>query len=116
MHLHYPVAQAVDYHLQHPQMHHVQRVAGAGKILEVAAAIDAQAIIRGVVDTAKTKRRTALASLARMVVNDIEDHFDPGFVKQLDHVLELGDLSAECAIRSEPYVGGEIANRVVTPI
>src|SRR5258708_33236365 len=94
----------------------VERITGAGEILVVALAVRAEPIVRSVVETAKTNRRTAVSSLSRMVKNDVEDHLDPGRMKRFDHLLEFSDMGAERAMRAEPDIRREIANCVVAPI
>ena len=53
-----------------------------------------------------------VVALAGVVVDDIENHLDPGRVQRLHHALELAERSA----RRIAHVGGEEANRVVAPV
>lgn len=51
-----------------------------------------------------------------MVVNDVEDDFQPGSVESLDHGFELRDLAAAVAGRAVVAVRGEEADAVVAPV
>jgi hypothetical protein len=51
-----------------------------------------------------------------VVVHDIENHFDAGGVKRLDHLLEFADLTTTFAGAGVFVVWREKADRVVAPI
>ncbi len=91
-------------------MGHVERVPGAGKILAAPAAVGPQPIVIRIVDPAKTNRRSVLVALAGVVVNDIEDHFDPGAMERLHHRFEFRDRSTESIAGREAHVRREIAD------
>ena len=56
-----------------------------------------QPVVERVVDAAQRQRRTELVALAGVVVDDVEDHLEPGPVQGPDHRLELAHLLAEAA-------------------
>ncbi len=94
VHLQHPVAQAVHDELQHARMPHVQRVAAAGVIHVVARLIRDEAIIGAVVDAAQRQRRPQMVALRGVVVDDVQDHFQPRQMQVPDHRLEFADFSA----------------------
>ena len=54
-----------------------------------------------------------------VVIDDIEDHLDPGAVQSVDHVAELGDgfvTPAGAVGGAVGVVQGEEADGVVTPV
>ena len=57
-----------------------------------------------------------VVSLAGVVVDDVEDHLDPGGVQRLDHRLELGDLPARSLLARVALLGREVAERAVAPV
>ena len=57
-----------------------------------------------------------MTALAGVVVDDIENDFDPGLVQCGDHLLELTDLLTERADRAICGVRCEIAEGVVSPV
>ncbi len=93
-------------------MLHVERVAAARVVHVVAPVVGAQPVVRRVVDAAEAQRRAELVALGGVVVDDVEDHLDPGRVQRLHHRLELVHL----ARRGIAGVGREKADRVVAPV
>ena len=116
MHLEHPVPQRVHDHLQHLRVAHVQAVAAAGVVLVVRRALGRQSVVRGVVDAAEAQGRPAVVALGGVVVDDVEDHLDPGAVQRLDHVLELEHRVARSAARAVRRVRRQVAERVVAPV
>ena len=57
-----------------------------------------------------------MAALGGVVVDDVEDHLDPGLVQRPDHGLELRDLFAPRSAGAIGVVRGEQADRVVAPV
>ncbi len=57
-----------------------------------------------------------MVALGGVVVDDVEDHLDPGLVQRPDHRLELGDLLAALAGRGVLVMRREEADRVVAPV
>ena len=95
-------------------MTHVEAVPRAGEI-RVEALVLLEAIVRDVVDALERQRRPQVIAFTGMVVDDVEDHFDPRRVKRLHHRLELIHLIAE-STRGVADVGREEADRVIAPI
>ena len=75
-------------------MRHVERVAAAGIVHVVAAVVLHQTIVGSIVDAAETQRRAQLIAFAGVVVDDIQDDFDPFAVQRADHAFEFGHLLA----------------------
>ena len=111
VHLGDPVAQAVGHHLQHARMAQVHGVAGAG-VVDVAARLRQQAVVRGVVDALERQRRPALVALRGVVVDHVEDDLEPRVVQMRHHLLELGGV----AVGEVARLGGEEADGVVAPV
>ncbi len=114
-HLRHPVAQAVGDELQRARMAEVDRVAGAGEVICVPGVVG-EVVIRLVVDPAKRQRRPELAALGGVVVDDVEEHLDPGPVQRIDHALELRHHPRRIGGGGEPRIGREVAERVVAPV
>src|SRR5690606_12618873 len=108
----YPVAQRVHHHLQDALITHIYRVAAAGRV-EIIALVVAQYVVAGVVYAAEGEGGTHLVTLRRMVIDDVEDHFDVRLVQAADHQLELVDVAAG---REVAGCGREEADRVVAPV
>src|SRR5919198_6506368 len=53
-----------------------------------------------------------MVALATVVVDDVEDYFDPGIVQSFNGSLETSDRLGGQKAR----VGGKVADRVVTPV
>ena len=87
-HLFDPVAQAVHHHPQHIGVPESKGVAGTGEIVAVPLVAFHQVVVGFVVDTPETERRPHAAAFGRMVVDDVEDHFDIGIVHLLHEDLE----------------------------
>ena len=114
MHLGHPVAQRVDDQLQHVRVPHVQRVPGAGGVEVVAPAVG-KPVVRAVVDPFERQHRAEVIALRGVVVDDVEDDLDPGFMQGLHQVPELGDDLCDTP-RRVLVVRGEEADRVVSPV
>ena len=112
MHFGDPVPQRIHQQLQHAGMLHVQRVAGTGVVHVEARLIRLQPIVGRVVHAPEAQRRPELVAFGRMVVDDVEDHFDARRVQRLHHRLELVHL----ARRGIAGLGSEEADRVVAPV
>ena len=66
-----------------------------GEVDVVARVVGRQPVEGLVVDAAERERRAEVVPLGGVVVDDVEDHLDPGAVQRLDHRLELVDLLAD---------------------
>src|SRR5579871_5677789 len=89
----------------------VQGVAGP-RVIDRVSAIIREPVIARVVDSAPAESRTAFAALASMIVDNVEDHLEPGSVQTPNRFSELS-----CTNFSEiPGLGREKAKRVVPPI
>ncbi len=74
-----------------------------------------QPVVGVVVDAAHREGRTEVVALGGVVVDDVEDHLDPGGVQRLDHRLELGDAPGAAA-HGVAVVRGQVGDRVVAPV
>ena len=78
---------------------HVQRVAAAGEVHVVARVVGDQPVVRALSMPLQRQRRAELVALGRVVVDDVEDHFDAGGVQRAHHRLNsrtapAGDVDA----------------------
>ncbi len=115
MHLGDPVPQRVHDQLKDVRGPHEQGVPGARGV-HVVAAVVGEAVVGEVVQAPEGQRRAQMAALGGVVVDDVQDHLDPGLVQRLDRRLELQDLLAAVAPGGVGVVRGEEADRVVAPV
>ena len=116
MHVEDPVPQAVHDELEHLRALHVQGVAATGEISVVARAVRDEPVIRRVVDPLERQRRSEMIAFSRMVVHDVEDHFETGGVQRAHHALELAHGAGWRSRRREPPLRREVAEAVVAPV
>ena len=107
-----PHPQRIHDHLQHARVRELERIAGAGEIFVVARIVRRQPIVGGVVDAAIAQRRAHMVALAGVVVDHVEDDFDPGIVQRRDGGAEIADGVAV----GVTLVRREEAQRIVAPI
>ena len=116
VHLLDPVAQRVHDQGQHLGMAGVEGVAGAG-VVHVEAPVGVHRPVVGVVvEAPERQRRAHVVALGGVVVDDVQDHLDPGRVEVADHRLELAHLLAPGPGGGVAGLGGEEADRVVAPV
>src|SRR5438552_3492613 len=84
-----PISETVCNHLDHARMAQVQCVSGAGIVYVVTLVVRQETVVTRVVDAFKAKRCSVLIALCRVVVNDVENHFQPRFVDLRDHFFEF---------------------------
>ena len=118
LHLLRPVAQGVEHEARTGIRRRVHGVAATGRV--DVRAVRVLAVVVRVVETAQAGAGPADALLGGVVVDDVEDDFEPRFVEQTDHPLELredrfGSLLA-CILRGVGGVRGEEVQRVVAPV
>ena len=89
----YPVAEAMEDHLADDGMVSVERVAAAGVVAIVLAAV-LQHVVDAVLQPLVAQRRALLVAFSRVVEDHVQDHLDAGGVQRADHLLELADLAA----------------------
>ena len=116
VHLGHPVPQRIHDQLQRVRAAHVEAVAGAGVVDEVAAVLLAEPVVARGVHALEAQRRPEVVALGGVVVDHVEDDLDAGRVQRLDHAPELLHLLAEPAQRGVAVVRGEEADGVVTPV
>jgi len=93
---------------------HVERVAATGEIHVIALILGGQTIVGSIVDAAKRKRWPQMATLGRVVVDDVQNDFDACRMKVANHRFELADDVGARVSRSIARCRGEKAERVVT--
>src|SRR5580704_2905971 len=109
-----PITQAVGDHLHYSGVRKVDSVAGARVIDVVARLVGDQAVVTGVVDALEGERGPHLVALGGVVIDHIENHFEPGIVEPRDHLLEF--------LKSNPWLSGitrirsKKANGIVAPV
>ena len=116
MHLGDPVAQRVHDQLQRVRMLHVEAVAGPCCVVVVLRPLADQPVVGAIVDAFEAQRLPEVVALSGVVVNDVEDDLDSGFMHRAHHVLELVDLLAPAAARRVLVVRSEETDRVVAPV
>ena len=89
VHLGHPVPEAVHDQLQHARASHVEGVPAAGEVLVVARRVRLQPVVGRVVDAAQRDRRPEMIPFRGVVVDDVEDDFEPCGVQRPHHHLEL---------------------------
>ena len=110
------VAQRVHDQPQHRRVHRVERVARAREVHVEARVVGHQPVVARVVDALEREHRAEMVAFGGVVVDDVEDHLDPGAVQRLDHPLELAHLLAVRARRRVERVRREEADRRVAPV
>ena len=113
VHVLYPVAQAVQHHLQDARVADVHRVAAAAQVLVAVARAGSQPVPAGVVQAAPADRGPALVTLGGVVVDDIQQHLDAGRVQAAHH---LAELVARVRRGGVARLQAEEAQRVVAPV
>ncbi len=93
-------------------MAEVERIAGARVVHVPARLARLEPVVAAVVDPAEGQGRAEVAALARVIVDDVEDHLDPGVVERPDRVAHLRRVAAGQVARG----GREEADRVVAPV
>ena len=118
VHVHFqnPITQTVHHELKRMGMQQIESVAGAGEIQIQTRILRLQPVISGIVYPAKAKRRAEMISFGSMIVNDIENHFDPCRVQVAHHRLELGDLCPRLSAAGVLRMRREKSDRVVAPV
>ena len=116
MHVVHPVPQRVHYELQGVGMADVEAVPCACGVEVELGVVRDEAVVSAVVDSLERQRRAEMIALGGVVVDDIEDHFDVGFVERANESLELLHLLADVAAARVLVVRGEEADRIVPPV
>ena len=78
--LDHEVAERVHDQPQHRRVHRVERVAGARVVHVEARVAGDRAVVGEVVDPLEGEHRPEVVALRGVVVDDVEDHLDPGAV------------------------------------
>src|SRR5690242_8654525 len=115
MHLLDPIAQAIRNQLHHKRMVALARVATTRIIHIVLLVLRVEHIIDLVVDTFETDGGTPMIALARMVKDDVQNHFDPCLMERLDHVAKVPQLASFCGSKTIGRMGSKVSDRVVSP-
>ena len=92
-------------------MAQIEGVSGARIIDVEPRLVRRQPVIRLVVDAFEGKRRAALVALRCVIVDDVEDHFEPAVVESCNHLLEFAQRVGH--VRSVARIGRKEADRIV---
>jgi len=114
--LDHEVAERVHDQPEHAWVHRVEAVARPGEVHVMAEIARHQPVVGDVVDALERETGAEMVPLRRVVVDDVEDHLDPGPVKRLDHSLELAHLLAARSRRRVQRVRSEKPDRRVPPV
>src|SRR6185437_13364800 len=115
MHLVYPKLQAIHDHLAHITIRAIQCIA-CSSIVAIATPVGLQQIVGAVINPLETINRARLTSFSSMVVDNVEDHLDIGYMKRFDHISKFaqdffGDNTARIAMMKSKE-----AQRHVAPV
>jgi hypothetical protein len=114
-HLGHPVPERVHDHLEDVRVAGVEGVAGPRVVHEVPEVVRVLLVVAEVVEPAEREGGPEPVPLAGVVVDDVDDHLEPGGVEGADHDLEVAD-------GHDPLFGrvlrlrGEEPERVVPPV
>src|ERR1700757_192647 len=97
-------------------MKQIQAVTCASEIEIEPGILGAQPIVGEIINPAEAERRTKMISFPSVIVNHIENNFDPCSVHAAHHRLELRDLLAHLPAAGIFSVRSEKADGVVAPI
>ena len=86
-----PEPQAVEDHPHNKRMVYVQRVPAAGIVHVVARMIGLQPVIRRVIEAPKRQGRAKVIAFGGVVVDHVQNHFDPGVMEPIHHRTESGN-------------------------
>ena len=109
-----PITQAVGDHLDDPNMAEVERVASAGVVDVVARLVGHQPVIGRVVDPFEGQGRPELVAFGGVVVDDVEDHLQPGIVKTRHHFLEFAQRLLP--LMRVTRIGGKETDGIIAPV
>src|SRR5215212_6270902 len=97
-------------------MKQIQTVTSACEIEIEPEILRVQPVVGEIIDPAETERWAEMISFSSMIVNHVENYFDPGSVQAADHRFELGNLLAHLPAAGVFSMRSEKADSVVTPI
>ena len=115
VHLGNPVAEAVLDHPADDRLVGVERVAAA-RVVGVLRPVVLKDVVELVGQPAITLRRAVRARFRRVVVDDVEDHFDAGAMQRLHHVAELVERTERIGRRAVGVMRREERYRLVAPV
>ena len=110
-----PMAEAMEDHLADDRMVPIERIAAAGVVAVVLAAVF-EHVVDAVLQALETQRRAVLVAFGRVVEDDVEDDFDAGGVQGADHLLELPHLAARLRAHRITAMGREERHGIVAPV
>ena len=85
-------APIVDDQLLDDRMIAVEGVTTAGEVGMELLVLWAEVIVQAVIDPLEFVGRSLVVPFVRMVVDDVQDHFDTGSVQRFDHVAKLAHM------------------------
>ena len=111
-----PVTQAVQNHVAHYRMIAVHCITAAGEIHVVFLMAVNKRIVNFIFKSAEIERNTMFVSFRSVVIYNIKDHFDSGFMKLTDQKLEFIDNAARSLVSGIPSLWREEIDGTVSPI
>ena len=115
MHLDRPISQRGQDKFPHHGIVGIDGIASSRVILVVALVV-LQVVKDRVIHPAETERRSQFVSFRRVIEHHVQNHFDAGLVKGLDHFLELQLLLAQTCQTAVGGFGREKGHRIVSPV
>ena len=94
MHFFRPVTQGIRNQLKHIRVFGIERSAAAGAVVIIALVFRIEHVIGGVVNPPVTERRPHLVAFRGMVVDHVQNHFQPVLMIELHHFFELVQIVA----------------------
>src|SRR5262249_9696222 len=116
VHLLHPITQTVRHQLERARMKQVESVTRAGEIEIEPRILRMKPVVGEIIDPAETERWSEMISFCRMIVSNVQNHFDAGSVQAAHHRLELGDLLAHLPAAGVTSMRSEKPDRVVAPV
>ena len=115
MHLDHPITERGQDVVSHHGMVGVDGVAGSRVVL-VVAFVARQRVEDRVIHPTETERRPQFISLRRVIEHHVQDHFNSGFVKGLNHFPELQFLLAQTSRTAVGSFGRKENHGIVSPV
>ena len=116
VHLLDPVAEAVEDQPPDDRAVALERVAGPAEVGVGRAVVGVEQVVVVVGEALEAGRRAVGAAFGRVVVDDVEDHLEPGSMHGLDHVAELVERGGRARPAGVGGVRREERDRLVAPV
>jgi hypothetical protein len=94
----------------------IQRIANTGKVLVISALVPLQHIEDRVFNTSQAGRGSQFIVLSRVVQDDVQDHFNAGAMKGLNHLLELLNLLTVQSSNAVGLLRSKKGDGIIAPV